>query len=120
MQARKATDFLLLAAPALACVVLAAHFYRAAAWPLVVACVALVALLAWPRPWVAWLTQAALLAGAVEWGWTAFQLVQQRIAIGRPWGRLVLILGLVALLTAAAALVFRHPRLRARFGWGPR
>jgi len=105
----------LLIAPALAFAVLAAHFYRAQSWPLMWACLLLGALLAWPRAWVARVVQAGLLAGAIEWVWTAFGYVQQRMVLGQPWQRLALILGLVALFTAAAGLVFRHRRLRARF-----
>lgn len=105
----------LLLAPAGSLAVLGAHFYRAQTWPLVIACGVLVLLLAWPRAWVARSVQLALLAGALEWVWTGFWLVQQRLALAQPWLRLALILGAVALLTAAAALVFRHPRLRARF-----
>ena len=108
----------LLFAPGLAVALLGAHFYRAGAWPLLLACVVLLAVLAWPRAWAARLVQAGLLLGALEWLWTAFALVQQRLAQGQPWLRLLLILAGVALLTAAAALVFRHPRLRARFALG--
>ncbi|MDP1899640.1 MAG: hypothetical protein Q8K96_04210 [Rubrivivax sp.] len=107
---------MLLLAPGLALALLGAHFYRAGSWPLVFACLVLLALLAWPRAWVARLVQAGLVAGAIEWLWTAFGFVQQRLALGQPWLRLALILGAVALLTAASALVFRHPRLRSRFG----
>jgi hypothetical protein len=64
---------------------------------------------------VARLVQACLVAGSFEWLWTAYGLVQQRIALGQAWTRLALILGAVALLTAASALAFRHKWLRARF-----
>ena len=74
----------------------------------------LVALLAWPRAWAARLVQGALVLGAAEWLWTAAVLIQQRQALGQPWLRMSLILGAVALFTAGAALVFRHPGLRAR------
>ncbi len=108
----------LLIVPGLALALLGAHFYRAGSWPLMLACVVLVALLAWPRAWVARLVQACLFAGALEWAWTAYAFVQQRIAMGQPWTRLALILGAVTLLTAASALVFRSERLRARFALG--
>lgn len=101
--------------PALALGLLGAHFYRAAAWPLVGLCVVLVLLLAWPRVWVARLVQAALVLGALEWLWTALILVQQRLALGQPWLRLALILGAVAFFTAASALVFRSAALRRRY-----
>ncbi len=105
----------LLIAPGSALALLGAHFYRAGLWPLALACLVLIALLAWPRAWVARLVQACLVAGSIEWAWTAYTFVQQRIAFGQPWTRLALILGTIAVLTAAAALVFRHERLRARF-----
>lgn len=108
------TSLLLL--PALALGLLGAHFYRAAAWPLVALCVLLVVLLAWPRAWVARLVQVALVLGALEWLWTAGWLVQQRLALGQPWLRLACILGAVAVFTGASALVFRSAALRARYG----
>ncbi len=106
----------LLIVPGLALAVLGAHFHRAGSWPLMFACGVLIALLAWPRAWVARLVQGCLVAGSIEWVWTVYGLVQQRIALGQPWTRLALILGAVAFLTAAAALVFRNERLRTRFG----
>lgn len=104
-----------LLAPALALLLLAAHFYRAAAWPLVGVALGLLGLLALRRVWVPRVLQLALLAGAGEWLWTAAQLVQQRLALGQPWLRMALILGAVALLTLAAALVFRSAALKARY-----
>jgi ABC-type dipeptide/oligopeptide/nickel transport system permease component len=106
---------LLLLAPVLSFALLAAHFYRSGSWWWSLASVALALLLALPRAWVARLAQVALVAGAVEWFWTAFALVQQRIALNQPWLRLALILGAVALLTAASALVFRTARLQSRY-----
>ena len=105
----------LLLLPALALTLLGVHFYRAAAWPLVLLCAVLVVLLAWPRAWVPRLVQWVLVLGAAEWLWTAFLLVQQRLALGQPWLRLSLILGAVAVFTAASALVFRGAAVRARF-----
>ncbi|MDP1646729.1 MAG: hypothetical protein Q8M01_00795 [Rubrivivax sp.] len=105
----------LLLLPALALSLLGAHFYRASAWPLVLACGVLVVLLARPRLWVARLVQTALVLGSAEWLWTALLLVQQRLALGQPWLRMALILGAVAAFTAASALVFRSAALRARF-----
>ncbi len=102
---------LLFGAPALALALLGAHFFRDGAWPFTLLCIALIGLLAFRRRWVPWVLQAALAAGALEWAWTAFVLVQERIALGRPWTRLALILGIVALFTAASA--FAVGRLRA-------
>jgi hypothetical protein len=101
---------LFFAAPILSLLLLAAHFFREGAWPLSIACVALVALLALRRPWVTRLLQITLIAGTLEWGWTLFVIAQERLAMGRPWGRLAMILGVVMLVTAASA--FAVGRLR--------
>lgn len=108
----------LLVAPALALLLLAAHFYRAAAWPGVLATLALLPLLALRRAWVPPLLQLALVAGAAEWVWTAVLLAQQRLALGQPWLRMACILGGVALLTLGAALVLRSAGLKARYTRG--
>lgn len=105
----------LLLAPALALLLLAAHFYRAAAWPWLLVTLALLPLMALRRAWVPRALQGALLVGAAEWAWTAALLVQQRLALGQPWLRMALILGAVAALTLAAALVFRSGGLKARY-----
>ncbi|MDO9073053.1 MAG: hypothetical protein Q7U73_07290 [Rubrivivax sp.] len=108
----------LLLAPALALLLLAAHFYRAAEWPWVLASLALLPMLALRRAWVPRVLQLALLVGAIEWVWTAALLAQQRLALGQPWLRMACILGAVALLTLAAAGVFRSAGLKARYGSG--
>ena len=79
------------------------------------ACLALLLLLAWRRPWVPRLMQVAMMLGTAEWLWSAFWLVQQRMALGQPWIRMAIILLVVALCTAASALVFRHAGVRRRF-----
>lgn len=105
----------LLLAPALALLLLAAHFYRAAAWPWLLATLALLPLMVLRRTWVPRVLQLALLAGAGEWVWTAALLAQQRLALGQPWLRMAFILAGVALVTLAAALVFRSAGLKARY-----
>jgi len=110
--------FLLLLAPALSLLLLAAHFYRDGVWPLALLCVGLVGLLAWRRAWVPGLLQVVLAAGCVEWAWTTLVLVQQRMAFGRPWDRMALILGVVTLFTALSALALRHVRVRRHYGTG--
>ncbi|UCH18955.1 MAG: hypothetical protein JSW36_08220 [Burkholderiales bacterium] len=107
-------NLLWLLAPAVSFVLLGAHFFRAGQWPLLLACVVLLPLLLVRRAWVPRLMQACLLAGSLEWAWTAFALAQQRIAFGQPWLRLASILGVVAMFTAASALVFGVRRLRVR------
>lgn len=107
---------LLVLPPALALLVLGAHFYRAGNVLLAAASVILVTLLAVPRPWAARTLQAALLLGGAEWIRTTAFFVGLRRDAGRPWGRLAVILAAVTLLTALSALLFETTRLRKRFG----
>lgn len=104
----------LLALPVVALLLLAAHFYRGGLVVPAAASVALVALLFTPNRWAALALQAALVLGTLEWLRTAWALASHRAALGQPYGRLLMILGIVAALTALAALAVRarHPRGR--------
>jgi len=107
--------YALLLLPALALLLLGAHFFRAALVPLTVVCLGLVALLFVRARW-AWLAlQAALAIGALEWLRTAWEFASMRAAMGQPYARLLVILGGVALLTALAALVLRTGTARNHF-----
>lgn len=101
--------------PAVSLLLLAAHFYRAGALAAAVLSVALLALLAVPRPWAARTLQVALVLGALEWLRTLAAFAAARIGLGQPYLRLALILGAVAAVTLAAAWIFQHRSLRARF-----
>jgi hypothetical protein len=100
----------------LSCLLLAAHFYRAAQWPLVALCLAAPLLLLLRKPWVPRLFQALLALGALEWLRSLYALAAMRIAFEQPWTRLAVILVTVALLTALSGLVFRSRGLRTWFG----
>lgn len=101
--------------PALAALVLAAHFYRAGNAVLCGAALILVGLLFVPRAWAARTVQVGLVAGALEWLLTLWRLVEMRQATGQPYARLAAILGAVALFTALSALSFRTRALRRRY-----
>lgn len=104
--------FLRLLLPALALALLVAHSSRHQMPQLVWLCTTLPVLLLIPRRWVVIVFRILLLAGAAEWLRTAFLLTQARLAQGQPWFRMILILGSVALFTAATSLVFRHEKFR--------
>ncbi|MDP6634139.1 MAG: hypothetical protein QGG42_04535 [Phycisphaerae bacterium] len=97
---------------------LAAHFLRARMYPLVAASLAFPFLLLIPRRWAARLVQVILVLGAIEWVRTACMLAMIRRASGHPWMRMAIILGAVALVTAASGLVFRFETLRDRYKLG--
>ncbi len=105
-----------LAVPVLSLLVLAAHFFRSGEYAIVALCVGLVTLVFVRRWWAARALQAALFLGTAEWLRTAAFFVHLRLSLGQPWARLAVILGAVALLTVASALVFESARLRKRYG----
>ncbi|HEX4884956.1 MAG TPA: hypothetical protein VFX05_12510 [Casimicrobiaceae bacterium] len=107
-----------LAPVVLAAAVLAAHFYRADLLVGVVASVALVGIAFVRRPWAPRIVQAGLVLGALEWLRTMAVFAAQRIAAGQPYARMVVILAVVALVTALAALVFERRAMRRRYGLG--
>lgn len=96
----------------LSAILLAAHFSRAGLPALSLVALGLPLLLLVRRPWAARAIQLALVLGGLEWLRAAWGYVRQRMALGEPWTRLLVILGVVALFTWASALVFRSSRLR--------
>jgi hypothetical protein len=104
--------------PALALLLLGAHFFRAGLVPLTAACVAMIALLFVRSPWSARVLQVVLVLGALEWLRTAWTFASLRAAMGEPYGRLLLILGTVAAATLAAALLLRASAARRHFRIG--
>ncbi len=107
---------LVLLAPIVSLLLLAAHFMRAQAWVPVGVCLALPALLLWRSRWAALAVECALLLGAIEWLRTLVALASARIALGQPYARMVLVIGLVAIATLLSAAVFWLPAIRRRYG----
>jgi hypothetical protein len=99
----------------LSAALLAAHLSRHDLTLLIPVALAFPALLLVRRPWVPRVVQAVLLVGALEWVRTGIVLGRARLAAGEPWMRMAVILGAVAVVTAASALVFRSPAVRARY-----
>ncbi len=95
--------------PALALVLLAAHFFRGGLLPLAAVSFGLVTLLFVQRPWAGLLLRIALALGTIEWLRTAWNLAGRRALAGQPYTRMLLILGAVAALTAVAAWMAGHP-----------
>jgi hypothetical protein len=94
----------------LAALLLGAHFLRAGSLVLAAASVLAPLLLLVRSAVAARALQVALALGCVEWLSTLASLVDSRRASGQPVVRLAAILGGVALVTAAAALL--APRAR--------
>ncbi len=102
----------------LAAVVLAAHFLRAGHVLLMLASLGLVGLMFVRRRWAARVIQIALVLATFEWLHTLVLLVVFRRQAGQPFTRLAIILGCVAAVTAASALMFRTQALRQRYQLG--
>jgi uncharacterized membrane protein len=96
----------------LSLLVLGAHFLRDGSSIGVYVVLALIALLFLRRPWVARLVQAVLVLGALEWLRTMYELAQIRAFHGQPYGRMLVILGIVAAVTLCSALLFQAPALK--------
>ena len=98
--------------------VLGAHYLRSGPFILVLLAILLPFLLFVKKTWVARLIQLVLILGSLEWVRTLFDLVAERQALGEPWTRLALIIGVVALITGFSALVFRASALKERYELG--
>jgi hypothetical protein len=106
----------MLLVPALALLLLGAHFFRAGSAPLAGLSAALVALLFVRTPWAARTVQVALAIGTLEWLRTAWVFAAARAAVDQPYARLLVILGAVAILTAVAAWTVGRQPLGQHFG----
>jgi ferredoxin len=94
----------------LAAALMAAHFMRAGELGPALTSALAPWLLVTRRRWAARSLQLLLLGGGLIWLQTLLRLVQARLSLGQPYLRLALILGTVALLTAAAALLLQTRR----------
>jgi len=92
---------------ALAFLALGAHLLRAGAIFALAVPMVFIALLVPRANWALRICQGALLLGALEWVRVAVGYVLERRAEGVPFQRLLLILGAVALGTAASGLLLR-------------
>jgi hypothetical protein len=96
--------------------VMAAHFMRAGAWPMMLLSFALLSLLAVARPWAGRVLQGWLVLGCFVWIMTGISFATDRLAQGKPAFRLMVIMGSVALVSALAASTIQRGRLGRYFG----
>ena len=112
-------NFLRLTPAILSLLILGAHFLRSGQTLIVGLCLVLILLLLLRSKWVPRLIQAVLVLGSLEWLWTLYTFAVIRMAHGQPWLRMAIILGGVALFTAASAFVFRNRQLRKYYSPAP-
>lgn len=96
----------------LSLLLLGAHFMRYGNTVVVATLVVLAGLLFVPRWWVARLMQFVFALGALEWLWTMLVLIQARQALGAPYLRLAIILGVVAAISVIAGFMFQAKPLK--------
>lgn len=101
--------------PAVALLLLGAHFWRAGLVPLAAVVVAMVGLLFVRSAWSARVLQTVLGLGVLEWLRTAWVFASERAAMGQPYARLLVILGIVAAVTMVAALLLQSTAARRHF-----
>ena len=109
---------LLLLPVVLSLAVLGAHFLRYGSSIGVLAALLLIALLFLRRPWVARVMQVVLVLGTLEWLRTMYELGHIRALQGQPYGRMLVILGIVAAVTLCSALLFQSKTLKKMYGRG--
>ena len=110
-------NILLLFPAVLSALLLGVHFLRADLIPLAVVALLIPVFLFLRRAWAARLVQVIMVMGAFEWLRALVALVVERHTAGQPWGRLAVIMGLVAAFTGGSALLFSFSRsIRARYG----
>ena len=100
----------------LSLIVLGAHFMRYGNSIGIAGSAVALALLFVRQPWVARLMQVVLVLGALEWVRTIVELVQVRAAMGEPYTRMIVILGIVVVVTAGSALLFQSKALKRIYG----
>jgi hypothetical protein len=100
----------------LSLLLLGAHFMRFGNEVGVIGCIVLLGLLFLRKPWVARLMQVALIAGAFEWAYSLYYIVQARLAQGIPFTRLAIILGSVIAVTLLSALLFESQTMKQIYG----
>lgn len=86
---------------------MAAHFMRAGAYPLVVLGLAFPWLLLAGKLWAFRLVQVILILAAAEWLHTLLVIAMKRLEAGQPWIRMAFILGSVSLLNVVTAIMVR-------------
>ena len=99
----------------LASLLLAAHFLRDGNLMITLICGLLPLLLLIKKRW-SWLAvQLFAYSGAAVWLYTTVAILQQRIYWGMPWGRMVMILGGVALFTSWAGYLLNAAPVKEKY-----
>ena len=105
-------NFIRLLPAILSLLLLSAHFSKIGIPILSIVFLIVPFLLLIKKQWVPQLIQIVLIIGFFEWIRALLYYVQQRLEIGEPYVRLIIIIGVVALFTGFSTLVFRNRKIR--------
>ena len=99
----------------LAFLMLGAHFLREGNAPLVLVCFFVPFLLLFRKRWALAGVRLLTFLGVIVWLQSTIVLVQQRWAMGAPWGRMLLIMTAVAAFTLLAAYLLSSETVRKNY-----
>lgn len=91
---------------------LGAHFLRAGNLVVMIICLMAPGLLLIKARWSLYLVQAFSYGGVLVWLHTTFTIYLARAALGLPWGRALIIMGAVTLLTLVSGLLLHSPHVK--------
>lgn len=100
---------------ALSFFMMGAHYLRSGAIGLTVMCATAPLALLIKRNWIPKVFSALLCFIAYEWAMTAYKIWGVRAMMGMPATRMLVILAVVALFSAASALMFRTKKMKERY-----
>ena len=103
----------------ISCWLMAAHFLRDGNVFFVLTCFFAPGLLLFEERWAARTLQIGLFLASFEWVHTLINLARERMMEGKPYTRLMIILGGVAAWTFVSGLLFQLALMKKRFGLEP-
>ncbi|MBT3251504.1 MAG: hypothetical protein HN729_04490 [Candidatus Marinimicrobia bacterium] len=103
--------FLLFLPVVFSTLLISAHFFRSGNMIFVAVCLLMPFILFVRKTWTPKVVQIFLILASAEWLWTAYTSMIERMQYGVSWGRMVIILVTVALVTFLSSLVFRSKTL---------
>ncbi len=102
----------------LSSLIFAAHFLRDGDLAITVIIALMPLLLLLRKAWVPVVLQVLAYAATITWLYTAYDIMQTRIAMGMPYVRMLAILIAVALFSAWSGWLLNTRRVKERFGAG--
>ena len=104
---------------ALGVLILCAHFLRSGGSAQILACLCAFALIFFKKRWFKTVAPFLLIAAALIWADTAYELIFIRRIMGAPWMKMAIILGAVSLFTAASGMAFLSKKSKLFFDRNP-